>query len=571
MKSLCRGRAAATLPISTSLLLPSLLLLLTSPDPAAAAVTLSNIEQKAEPEPIFERTKKLPNIIIIQPDDMPFYDAWWYPNPPSSNNGLPNAGLPHIEFLRTNGMQMMQAYTTGPMCGTSRYSTITSRYPSRALTNDEDEPSWVAIMSTKLEGNDCTRNNLAVQFRDGGYRTAMVGKWHLSYIDASTYTYDKAVETVNSCGFDYVGGLYAENLRHSYNDGSFSHNMEWLTTEALKVIKEESEEPFFLYFNPTVLHKRHDIGDSLRDFSCRDTPAGTLDADPVIPGMTDGGDCESYRQTVFARAEDDNDLGAIWLDDSIGAILKSLRDTGKLENTVIVFQADHGMDPKASLFEGGTRIPQFIHYPAAIKSGMKFNAPVSVLDLGPTLLDLQILHHLTNRMACLGKMLLANNRQLPGIIDVCFMSTNTTAPLGIEYEFSTSKQNMFDLCSDMGNYDFGNWKETSNLINGETSVVADMESLITCHLKRIQNQQFSPCQLPSNTSQSSANPESVSFLPIPDDFMNQPMDKPTRSPSATPEGRNDDVSGAVATPSGGSATIPRLLSTAAVLIVLFLI
>ena len=125
---------------------------------------------------------------------MPFYDAWWYPNPPSSNNGLPNAGLPHIEFLRTNGMQMMQAYTTGPMCGTSRYSTITSRYPSRALTNDEDEPSWVAIMSTKLEGNDCTRNNLAVQFRDGGYRTAMVGKFtHRMYQNQS-----ESVETLHS-------------------------------------------------------------------------------------------------------------------------------------------------------------------------------------------------------------------------------------------------------------------------------------------------------------------------------------------------------------------------------------
>ena len=73
------------------------------------------------------------------------------------------------------------------------------------------------------------------------------GKWHLSYIDKATYTYDSAVNTVKECGFNTVEGLYIENLAASdelnnYSDGSFSHNMEWITHEAIKVINENSEK-----------------------------------------------------------------------------------------------------------------------------------------------------------------------------------------------------------------------------------------------------------------------------------------------------------------------------------------
>ena len=122
-----------------------------------------------------------PNIIIMQPDDMPFYAEWDAPQlAPSNSVGrkrMPSAGLPHIESLRLNGVQMMQAYAASPMCGTSRYSTITSRYPSRALSNDSDEsPNDVIIRTTKLEGEDCTKNNIAAELRGNGYRTAMIGE-----------------------------------------------------------------------------------------------------------------------------------------------------------------------------------------------------------------------------------------------------------------------------------------------------------------------------------------------------------------------------------------------------------
>lgn len=170
-----------------------------------------------------------PNIIIMQPDDLPFLDEWGPPpnNPESSNskNTFPDNngnGLPNIERLRLNGLQMKQAYTASPVCGTSRYSTITGKMPSRAASvrskaeSDSEEPASVTIPTTKLQDkdgqNDCSEENLAATFQNAGYSTAMIGKWHLSKIDKDEYTYELAVKTVEECGFDNVAGLYIENI-----------------------------------------------------------------------------------------------------------------------------------------------------------------------------------------------------------------------------------------------------------------------------------------------------------------------------------------------------------------------
>lgn len=148
------------------------------------------------------------------------------------------------------------------------------------------------------------------------------------------------------------------------------------------------QKPFFMYFNPTVPHSSNDVGVALKDFSCQDTANGKLGFDPMIPGMTEEyGSCEAYRQSIYDRSNSEEDYGPIWLDDSVGAILKALNDNGILDNTIFLFQMDHGMETKAALYENGLRIPQFIHYPAKYSPGTRFDAPVSTIDIGATMLD----------------------------------------------------------------------------------------------------------------------------------------------------------------------------------------
>ena len=67
----------------------------------------------------------------------------------------------------------------------------------------------------------------------------------------------------------------------------------------------------------------------------------------MIEGMTlEYGNCEDYRQSVIDRAVTDDDLGPIWVDDSIGALITALENKGVLDNTIFLFQQDHGMDTK---------------------------------------------------------------------------------------------------------------------------------------------------------------------------------------------------------------------------------
>ena len=161
-----------------------------------------------------------PNVIIIQPDDLIFYNDWGRPPHSGAPNLLPGSGddMPNLEDLRSRGLQMQQAYTASPVCGTSRYSTITGKMPSRAASirkrwdsNVDQVPAFVTIPTTKLidtpTQKDCSAENVATAFNaDPEYETAMIGKWHLSRFKDETYTYQNAVDEIEKCGFSRVGG-----------------------------------------------------------------------------------------------------------------------------------------------------------------------------------------------------------------------------------------------------------------------------------------------------------------------------------------------------------------------------
>lgn len=404
--------------------------------------------------------QKRPNIIVIQPDDHLFLEEW---NPPARFEHETSAStpaflsedyispVPNINRLKNNGLEMTNAYSASTMCGTSRYSTLTGRLPSRsAYGRENDQNGWnyfkggndddwsstslreIVIPKTKLEdirrvedGNDCTANNLAAILKQNGYSTGVVGKWHLedtsSERGALYNNYPRVQDKVRNCGFDFAEAIYRENMGSEYNvDGGYvTHNMEHLTSEAIRFIHEstnaetndgeetEEDKPFFLYFNPTVPHDSGDVTDALSTGNCKETVQGRLSEAPYIPyGMTadfnerDG--CSEYRQSVLDRAtasgismDRDKLAGAVWVDDAIGSLIATLEAMEILDNTLILFQLDHGMDAKGSLFEGGSRIVQFIHYPDQIKAnqntgnqGWKFDGLVSTIDIAPTLMDL---------------------------------------------------------------------------------------------------------------------------------------------------------------------------------------
>jgi len=364
---------------------------------------------------LFDPVISLPNIIVMQPDDMLFYNDWGSPpNNPATPNKVRDFpalwNMPNIERLRTDGLWMKQAYAASAMCGTSRFSTLTGRYASRssygrakATARDEDF-AFVTIPTTKLTDvggqNDCSEENLAAAFQASGlYRTGMFGKWHLTKFDEPTYTYSDAQTLIEGCGFDYVDGLYVENLAtepdlyNNFHDGSYSHNMEWVTQTAIEFINNKDDtwddKPFFMYFNPTVPHTPG--AEAALDIPCTNTAntaINPIEEPSDIKGMTlEKGGCGPYRDYVKSRGASDNEYGAIWVDDSVGAIYQALEDKGILNNTIILFQLDHGQESKSAIYENGVRIAQFVHYPDGIPANSEFEGLVSTIDVAPTMLD----------------------------------------------------------------------------------------------------------------------------------------------------------------------------------------
>ena len=211
--------------------------------------------------PTKSQARKQANFIVLQPDDLPFLEHWTpsahFPSTNGNNRGgpvnYPQADqLPNIERLRTQGVQMLQAHTASPACGTSRYSTLTGRYPSRSaysrdahLRQEDEDVPLVTIPRTKLldidtvpDGQDCSENNLAQTFKANGYRTGVVGKWHLYAGDfqGNTFDYEEVQDEIRSCGFDFAEAIYPENLQgawtQTYPEGvSIDHNMYVFTTQ----------------------------------------------------------------------------------------------------------------------------------------------------------------------------------------------------------------------------------------------------------------------------------------------------------------------------------------------------
>ena len=151
-----------------------------------------------------------------------------------------------------------------------------------------------------------------------------------------------------------------------------------------------------MYFNPTVPHSSDDVLAAIDEDNCElDIPDPNFswsDERLWIKGMVEGSvndddRCRTYRETIQERAVNDDDQGKIWVDDAVGALLQAMDDKGVLNNTIFLFQEDHGMDTKGGLYEGGVRIPQFVHYPDGIAPNSQFYGLVSTVDIAATMLD----------------------------------------------------------------------------------------------------------------------------------------------------------------------------------------
>ena len=201
-----------------------------------------------------------------------------------------------------------------------------------------------------------------------------MGKWHLSVGDGigcntlkttpNAVLYEQCKQIMYDAGFNYADASYIDNMN---NPQGFSHNPEWMVSEAKKFINEAvnvRQQPFFLYFAFTLNHSP-DADNAILNYDDTQTPAGIID--PPNSGMRNRSDIYNQANQLFGYNAEyrEEAIGTIWIDDAVRALFEYLENgLNVLDDTMIVFMNDHNTGVgRSSLYNGGIRGYEFIRYP----------------------------------------------------------------------------------------------------------------------------------------------------------------------------------------------------------------
>ena len=319
-----------------------------------------------------------PNILFIVADDLGWSDLGCY--------GSTFYETPHLDQLAREGVRFSQAYSAASVCSPTRASLMTGKFPVR--TGVTDYIPGLSPKNRKLV-TQRTKTELALEeftvgeaFRDGGYQTAYIGKWHLG---------GKGFEPSEQ-GFDYYVG--SDELHYDKSDWRMGERIANATVEFLA--KRNSGKPFIACVN---FHEPHtpmlEYPDYIGHFKRKAAglPALTSVAKPEHDGLT------RLRQDDPAYASE-----VAGLDSFVGTILAAIDKAGLREQTIVVFFSDNGglstlakpgptsnaplRAGKGWLYEGGIRVPLIVRGPGIGTLGKVIDQPVISADFYPTFLSL---------------------------------------------------------------------------------------------------------------------------------------------------------------------------------------
>ena len=322
-----------------------------------------------------------PNIIYIVSDDLGYADLGCY----GGREGPDGPVSPNIDALAAGGLKLTEGYANSPVCSPTRFAMITMRYQYR-LRGALEEPINSRSKGSATLGLPPEMPTLPSLLKDAGYRTALVGKWHLGYpphFGPLRSGYEEFFG-IMAGGVDYFTHCSSSGDHDLYIGEDTHKEVGYLTdvfsNKAVEHVKARAADaragtPFFLSLHYTAPH----------------WPWETRDDAHVAPEVAknlfhlDGGSVNAYRRMIHH------------MDEGIGWITAALREEGLLENTLIVFTSDNGgerfsdnwplVGGKMDLTEGGIRVPWIAHWPAVIAPGGISTQTCMTMDWSATMLD----------------------------------------------------------------------------------------------------------------------------------------------------------------------------------------
>ena len=362
-----------------------------------------------------------PNVIVILADDLGYADVGFH------DVVAKDAKTPHLDALARSGVIFRNAYSSSPVCSNSRLALSTGRYQHR----------WGAYYYGQ-GGLPSTEHTLAEMMKKSGYRTMKVGKTHLnkgpkshpldhgfdhslgfkqhswdfhliSEKDAAAYEKKKPGSVKRSGGTIGLGPL----TRDRDTPASFENTTttEVFGEESISFIEEKSDEPFYLQLEFNAVHTplyRAPSAEMARKFGIPERP---FDRDakvwpfPLWDPVAQPDFKAWYGQTCHLKVLDPYGrkiyLSHLALmDEMIGNIIKTLKDQGRYENTLIFFSSDNGGSDqsyanngdinafKYCLMDGGIKVPMVVSWPGKFEAGKKVDALVTHRDLFATLSEI---------------------------------------------------------------------------------------------------------------------------------------------------------------------------------------
>jgi arylsulfatase A-like enzyme len=312
-----------------------------------------------------------PNFIIIMADDLGYSDL--------SSYGNDRFQTPNLDALARGGLRFTDFHSNGAVCSPTRAALVTGRYQQRSGV-DNVVFADPAMGKRDSHGLQTTEVTFAKLLRGAGYRTALMGKWHLGYAPKFNPVHH---------GFDEFRGFLSGNVDfHSHIDQAGfpdwwrdlkledepGYTTHLISRHAVRFIEENRDKPFCLYVAHEAPHSPWQ--------GPKDPPVRGPQTQPPLQGAEIA---RAYREMVQE------------LDKGVGEIIATLQRLRLTENTLVFFCSDNGgtresnngplAGTKGTVWEGGHRVPGIASWPGKIKPGLTDQTGIT-MDLMPTMLEL---------------------------------------------------------------------------------------------------------------------------------------------------------------------------------------
>jgi arylsulfatase A-like enzyme len=321
-----------------------------------------------------------PNIVFMLADDLGYADVSCY--------GQRDYATPNIDRLAAEGLRFTQAYANSPDCSATRTALITGRYQSRLAVGLEEPINPSTPKSIGLPPSHPTLPSL---LKKAGYRTTLIGKWHLGYLpDFSPL----------KSGYDHFFGIFGCCADY------FNHGADALRAYQLPVPGLASQ----LHEEETPIERHGYMTNLLGDRAVQTVEGYAKSKEPFLMSVHftaphwpwEGPDDEAESKRIKSIMHRDGGTQRTYtamvqsLDANVGRVLQALDASGLASNTIVVFTSDNGGERfsntwpfsgmKHELLEGGLRVPTIARWPGHIAAGAVSDQAVITMDWMPTLL-----------------------------------------------------------------------------------------------------------------------------------------------------------------------------------------